>query len=198
MTDINVAIDKLKAVHLKYKIPGGLKSGSSGANKISSDLPTSLDVDAFYQNCEPVDVKIETGFTPLKLFSSELLMKAQVGYRWINTSTGIVINDEWPKDYLIIMDDIGGGKPVIAVTNVEGTPVYASYDVVEPFKVSDSLADFLTALAGLIEVVYGSFNIFDISDDHGISDVFLEALIKVVRPTLGEDDFARFVDYFYG
>ncbi|MNI73958.1 hypothetical protein D3C73_1300060 [compost metagenome] len=96
------------------------------------------------------------------------------------------------------MDDSGGGKPIIAVTDVEKTPVFASYDVVESFQVADSLADFILALSRLVDIVYGRFNIFDLSDDEGVSSIFLTMLNDEVAPILGEDNAARFIDYFYG
>ncbi len=40
------------------------------------------------------------------------------------------------------MDDFDGGKPIIAITDIKGTPIYANYDIGEPFKIADSLADF--------------------------------------------------------
>ncbi|MNG20628.1 hypothetical protein D3C84_1049000 [compost metagenome] len=76
--------------------------------------------------------------------------------------------------------------------------MFASYDVVQPFQIADSLADFIRALSRLIDIVYGEFNIFDLSDDDGISDAFLKRLLEEVEPILGEDNTSRFVDYFYG
>jgi hypothetical protein len=55
------------------------------------------------------------------------------------------------------MDDNGGGKPVIAVTDLDQTPVYSSYNVVAPFQIADSLADFILALSKMMDIVYGEF-----------------------------------------
>ncbi len=96
------------------------------------------------------------------------------------------------------MDDRGGGKPIIAVTNVKNTPVLASFDCVEPFKIADSLADFISALTKLIDIVYDEFDIFDISNDDGISTTFMARVNSEITPILGDDNRRRFVDYFYG
>lgn len=126
------------------------------------------------------------------------LNKAQTGYRWINSIDGPVLSDEWPSQHVVIMDDMGGGKPIIAVTNTYATPVFASYDVVEPFQIAESLADFIFALSRLIDIVYGEFDIFDVADDDGISTAFMARLNSEITPVLGEANKDRFVDYFYG
>jgi len=77
--------------------------------------------------------------------------------------------------------------------------VWASYDVGKPFKIADSLADFLLAFAKTIEIVHGKFDIFDIyNDDDELSPKFVKLLTKEVSPLLGEENFERFFDYFYG
>lgn len=45
---------------------------------------------------------------------------------------------------------------------------------------------------------YGELNISDMGDDEGLSDVFISRLTEELLPTLGQDNFESFVDYFYG
>jgi hypothetical protein len=75
--------------------------------------------------------------------------------------------------------------------------VYASYDIVAPFQIADSLADFILALSKMMDVVCGEFNVFDLSDD-GVSDAFLTRLQDEIGPILGDENTGRFIDYFYG
>ncbi|MFJ4068949.1 hypothetical protein ACIPW4_27240 [Pseudomonas sp. NPDC089996] len=198
MSDIRDALEALRLVHDKYQIAGRYVTSKDSVARWPSELPRSAEVDVLFSEYEPVGVKIETGFTPLKLFDIASLKKGQFGYRWINVAEGAVLNNEWPDQDLVIMDDNGGGKPVIAVTDVEKTPVYACYDVVPPFQIAESLADFILALSKMIDIVYGDFNIFDLSDDDGIDDAFLLKLQNAVSPILGDENTGRFVDYFYG
>ncbi|MFD2885132.1 hypothetical protein ACFS4T_34235 [Pseudomonas lini] len=100
----------------------------------------------FYDNYEPVGVEIETGLTSIRFFDLNTLEDDQVGYKWDGNSNKSQLNPRWPASFVVFMDDIGGGKPVIAVTDIEGTPVFASYDVAWPFKIADSLADFFFSL----------------------------------------------------
>jgi hypothetical protein len=198
MSGIGHAAAELARVHNKYNLSGGFQSRAQVSAKWSSTLGRSVELDDFYNDYEPVDVKIETGFTPLKLFSLDSIEKGQVGYKWVNVESAVKLNKEWNHAFVVIMDDSGGGKPVIAVTNVKSTPVYASYSAVSPFKVSDSLADFVFALAKLVEIVYGEFNVFEISDDDGLNSLFVARMNDEISPLLGEENFERFFDYFYG
>lgn len=198
MTNLGDALKALKAVHARHEIPGDFLASPDVSIRWPSELPGSAELDVFYSEYEPRGVRIETGFTPLRLFDMAALNKAQTGYRWINSIDGPVLSDEWPSQHVVIMDDMGGGKPIIAVTNTYATPVFASYDVVEPFQIAESLADFIFALSRLIDIVYGEFDIFDVADDDGISTAFMARLNSEITPVLGEANKDRFVDYFYG
>jgi len=45
---------------------------------------------------------------------------------------------------------------------------------------------------------YGEFNVFDLGDDEGLRDVLISRLRDELLRTLGQNNFKRFVDYFYG
>lgn len=198
MRALENAFKELRRAHKKFDIEGNFKKGSHANEKWPKTLPRSAETDYFYANCEPVDVEVETGLTPI-FFNLSALEDGQVGYKWDGNSNKTQVNGNWPAQYLVFMDDIGGGKPIIAVTDTPGTPVWASYDVVKPFKIADSLADFLLAFAKTIEIVHGKFDIFDIyNDDDELSPKFVKLLTKEVSPLLGEENFERFFDYFYG
>jgi hypothetical protein len=162
-----------------------------------SELPTSPEVALFFDDYQPVNVKIETGMWPLRLFEVSKLVNAQLGYRR-DGKTGQRI-PTWPNSYLVVGDDLGGGKPVIAVTDQPGTPVFASYDVAPPFQISDSMKQFFDALARLVEIVYGRYKIFEIyTDDEELKPEFVQEITEALSPVLGEDNFSRFFDYVYG
>lgn len=113
--------------------------------------------------------------------------KVQSGYEYL------------PDNYLVIGDDLGGGKPIIAVVDEGNTSIYASYDVVEPFKIADNLSGFLLSLTELIDLVYGYYDIFDIADDNDeVKKDFMDELKVRVVPFIGDENFNAFYDYFYG
>ncbi|MEW5547913.1 hypothetical protein [Pseudomonas soli] len=198
MAELSDALKALKNVHGKFGLPGTFISGGRAVSYWPVAIPISAELIEFYNECEPENVKFETGLTPLKLVGLDQLKGAQVGYRWSNTRSGHVLNPGWPQEYVVVMDDSGGGKPIVAVTDEAGTPVYASYDTLSPFKIAESMADFLLALAKLTEIVYGEYNVFDVFDDDGVVDGFMERLEEDILPIVGLDNFNRFVDYFYG
>ncbi|MFJ4344796.1 hypothetical protein [Pseudomonas sp. NPDC089401] len=195
MIGLNDSIEELKTIHAKYGVAGKF---NAKCDAWPHELPSSTELDSLYTLSEPSDVKFETGLTPLKLFSISILRNAQVGYRWVNQYGIKLENEAWSKSYVVIMDDNGGGKPIIAVCNEENTPIFASYDAVAPFKIASSLADFLMALAKTIDIIYGEFHIFDVSDDDGVSEDFLARMQERVMPILGKENFERYIDYFYG
>jgi hypothetical protein len=195
MVSINEGLAAFSQVHAKYVL-----SGSIGAVSTSltwpRDVPKSSELFEFYSR-HPTGIKFETGFTPRQIINLEKLEEGQTGYLWSVTASGNIINPSWPKEYVVFMDS-AGGNPVIAVVDQDGTPVCAAYDAIKPFRISDTLGEFFLALSKLIAIVYGEFNIFDIGDDDGLSDIFISRLTEELLPTLGQDNFERFVDYFYG
>lgn len=187
MNDLKNAFEKLVSVCSKYALTGHFNAVNELNNLFPASLPRSEELDYFYKRYNPEGVVIETGLTPIELHSVNALEKSQAGYGSL------------PDNYLVIGDDYGGGKPLIAVVGQKNTPVYASYDVAQPFKIADSLSDFILSLANLIELVYGRYNIFEVFDDNDeIKEEFTEELQRALSPVIGNENFVAFFDYFYG
>ena len=184
--EIEKAFKQLIVICNKYSLSGSFRTVNDLDNAFPSNLPRSTEVEFLYENYNPEKLKIETGFTPIKLHSVSELLKAQNGYEYLL------------KNYLVIGDDLGGGKPIIAVVDEGNTPIYASYDVIEPFKIACSLSGFIFSLAELIDLVYGQYDIFDIADDNDeVKDDFIDELRKRIVPLIGNENFDAFYDYFY-
>ena len=187
MSEIEESLKKLVAVCKKFSLSGSFNTINDLDNTFPSNLPRSTDVDYLYKNYNPEKLKIETGFTPIKIHSVSELSKAQSGYEYL------------PNNYLVFGDDLGGGKPIIAVIDEGNTSVYASYDVIEPFKIAGSLSGFIFSLAELIDLVYGQYDIFDIADDNDeVKDDFIDELRERIVPLIGNENFNAFYNYFYG
>ncbi|TXU07869.1 hypothetical protein D4N07_03780 [Enterobacter hormaechei] len=187
MNEIEKALKQLIVICNKYSLSGSFSTVNDLDNAFPSNLPRSTDVDYLYKNYNPENLKIETGFTPIKIHSVSELSKAQKGYEYL------------PDNYLVIGDDLGSGKPIIAVVDEGNTPVYASYDVIEPFTIASSLSGFIFSLAELIDLVYDQYDIFDIADDNDeVKNDFIDELRKRIVPLIGNENFDAFYDYFYG
>lgn len=187
MNEIEKALKQLIIICNKYSLSGSFSTVNDLDIAFPSNLPRSTEVDYLYKNYNPEKLKIETGFTPIKIHSVSELSKAQSGYEYL------------PNNYLVFGEDLGGGKPIIAVVDEGNTSFYASYDVIEPFKIAGSLSEFIFSLAGLIDLVYGQYDIFDIADDNDeVKDDFIDELRKRIVPLIGNEGFNAFFDYFYG
>ncbi|MFQ3396462.1 hypothetical protein P9477_23715, partial [Enterobacter mori] len=187
VNEIEKALKQLIIICNKYSLSGSFSTVNDLDNAFPSNLPRSTDVDYLYKNYNPEKLKIETGFTPIKIHSVSELSKVQSGYEYL------------PNNYLVFGDDLGGGKPIIAVIDEGKTSVYASYDVIEPLKIAGSLSGFIFSLAELIDLVYGQYDIFDIADDNDeVKDDFIDELRKRIVPLIGNEGFNAFFDYFYG
>lgn len=187
VNEIEKALKQFNIICNKYSLSGSFSTVSDLDNTFPSNLPRSTDVDFLYKNYNPENLKIETGFTPIKIHSVNELTKAQNGYEYL------------PDNYLVIGDDLGGGKPIIAVIDEGNSSVYASYDVIEPFQIASSLSGFIFSLAELIDLVYGHYDIFDIADDNDeVKDNFIDELRERIVPLIGNENFNAFYNYFYG
>lgn len=187
VNEIEKALKKFIIICNKYSLSGSFSTVSDLDNTFPSNLPRSTDIDFLYKNYNPEKLRIETGFTPIKIHSVSELTKAQNGYEYL------------PDNYLVIGDDLGGGKPIIAVIDEGNSSVYASFDVIEPFQIASSLSGFIFSLAELIDLVYGHYDIFDIADDNDeVKDNFIDELRERIVPLIGNENFNAFYNYFYG
>lgn len=187
VNEIEKALKKFIIICNKYSLSGSFSTVSDLDNTFPSNLPRSTDIDFLYKIYNPEKLRIETGFTPIKIHSVSELTKAQNGYEYL------------PDNYLVIGDDLGGGKPIIAVIDEGNSSVYASYDVIEPFQIASSLSGFIFSLAELIDLVYGHYDIFDIADDNDeVKDNFIDELRERIVPLIGNENFNAFYNYFYG
>ncbi|WDF49546.1 hypothetical protein PQ460_16220 [Paenibacillus sp. KACC 21273] len=201
MKSLEQALSQWVQTHHQYKVSGQYipVSPDTLQHQWPDTIPSSPELDYYLSHYEPSDVLVETGFAPIIFWSIDQLQQALIGYRWVGMSEPFTESDTWRADFVIIADDLGKGNPIIVATSEEGTPVYAGYDAGEPFLIAPTLADFFVAMSLLVEVVYGSFEIFEITDDDSVVlPAFEEQLKTAIEPILGAELFANFYDYFYG
>ncbi|GAA3589281.1 hypothetical protein GCM10023078_16180 [Gibbsiella greigii] len=189
MSKINEALNKLISTLNTYSITGidSKTLPDDLSDLIKNKIKSSDYLLEFYSKVKPNNIKIETGYSPIKIFSLDTITAAQSGYQ------------SFSNDSLVIADDFGGGKPIIAITSDFHTPIYANYDTGKPFKIADDFISFILCLAETIDIIYGSFNIFDIADnDDAIKVEFVDELKSRVESIIGISNFASWLDYLYG
>ena len=79
VNEIEKALKKFIIICNKYSLSGSFSTVSDLDNTFPSNLPRSTDVDFLYKNYNPEKLRIETGFTPIKIHSVSELTKAQNG-----------------------------------------------------------------------------------------------------------------------
>ena len=196
MNGLNNALLDLATQFEKYNVRGSFAKG----NLIyPSSLPKSEELDYYFSNFNPVDVKIDTGMSPIKLIGLRDLMEGQAGYRWTIKNGKTVDLAKWNSESIVIGDDFGGGNPIIVNSSIAGSPVFTTDVGIEPLEIAGNFEDFIRALSGLIDIVYGSYHIFDVcDDDENVKEDFTNLLKTRISPILGEENFYKFHDYFYG
>ncbi|SCX85545.1 hypothetical protein SAMN05720606_101239 [Paenibacillus polysaccharolyticus] len=134
-------------------------------------LPVQLEVDKrislspelqyFYSHYEMVDAQaegtlkmknaaVEIGDAALLFFvAPEHLHRQQLGFRWVGMQEPYEESTSWSPNHVVIANV--NDDPIIVDAQAPASPVYAAFEGGEPQRVADSLADFFTALAILIE-----------------------------------------------
>lgn len=73
MSDLDNAFKELRRVHKKFDIEGSFEKNAQTNAKWPKTLARSAETDYFYDLCEPVDVEVETGLTPICFFNLDAL-----------------------------------------------------------------------------------------------------------------------------
>ena len=73
MSALDNAFKELRRDHKKFDIEGSFEKNGQATAKWPQTLPCSAETDYFYDFCEPVDVEVETGLTPICFFSLDAL-----------------------------------------------------------------------------------------------------------------------------
>ncbi len=200
MTNIATEMKKIISLHKKYSLNGHFTTGNQTIQNWPFTTSPNKELVELYDNFNPVDVEIETGLTPLTFYPLEKLNDAQIGYAIKKNKSGnteAIIN--WPSNRIVIMDEIGGGKLIIAEISEETTTILAQYEPGSTVKISDSLADFINSLSETIDIVYGKYQIFDVFNDDGtVKDLFLQDFFNTITPIIGHDYCSNLFEYLYG
>ncbi|MEA3725344.1 hypothetical protein VBL10_18690, partial [Enterobacter cloacae] len=83
VNEIEKALKQLIVICNKYSLSGSFSNVNDLDNAFPPNLPRSTEVEFLYENYNPEKLKIETGFTPIKLHSVSELLKAQNGYEYL-------------------------------------------------------------------------------------------------------------------
>lgn len=164
-----------------------------------SELPNNKFINEFYEKNNPVNCTLDMGSSLLKLFRMEELLKKQEGYRWLAGDEKKTLLQTWSFDHVVIADDIGGGKPIIAEIREDTTLIYGSYDGSEPFFIASSLSNLINALSSIVDIINHKYKVYEIYDENEeIVEDFKVDFFKSLESILNEECSKNLFDYLYG
>ncbi len=196
MNNIDESIHSLMSVCVRHAIEVEFRHTDMD---YPDELPSNKYLKEFYKTNNPVNFTLDMGGSLIELFSLEDLLKKQMGYRWLSPDEGKKIIPTWNLDHVVIADDIGGGKPIIAEIKKDRMPIYASCDGLEPFFITDSLDQFIDALSSITDVINSKYNVYDIYDENEeIKNCFRIDFIETLKSILSMESSKNLFYYFYG
>jgi hypothetical protein len=136
------------------------------------------------------------GALHLKLFPLDVLELVQHGWRWVRDQHGVYSdNPHWNQHWVVIADR-DGDAIFVDDTTAEGT-VFGSI-MQRNFKISDSLASFLEAMAEAMRLEAATYHYEVYDDDFNPLPHFLDDISAIARRVLGTDGEAGFMKFFFG
>ncbi|CAI3933026.1 unnamed protein product [Commensalibacter communis] len=145
-----------------------------------------------YNQFDLSNLIVETGMSSLSFIDYSNLKQRNNTYSFSSLQE---------KDYIILIEKVGGGEPILLNFRENVSPViYATYDVFEPFKIADNLSQFINALTVIVDIVYNEYAIYEIYTNDDCDELKPDILPKVkmkLFPILGENA-GNFMKYFYG
>jgi hypothetical protein len=173
--------------------------------EVDTRITLTPELQYLYSNYEMVDAKaestlkmknaaVEIGDAALISFvAPEHLHRQQLGFRWIGMNEPYEESSTWSKDHVVIAtfnDD-----PLIVDTESPNSPVYVAFTGGEPNRIADSLSDFFSALAILIEVARTYAGELKDEETYETKPEYLEQVEPLLQDLLGEEYTAHLFDY---
>jgi len=137
---------------------------------------------------------VEIGDAAVLFFPKpEHLFRQQLGYRWLGTGEPYQASPSWPPEHVVIANY--NDDPLIVDTASPASPVYGRIDGSEAFLLADSLADFFSALALLIEAAFAMEGNVTNEETFEIEAAFVEEVRPKLVQLLGKDKAENVMKY---
>ncbi|MGE6573547.1 hypothetical protein ACQKFM_01380 [Paenibacillus xylanexedens] len=137
---------------------------------------------------------VEIGDAALISFvAPEHLLRQQLGFRWIGMNEPYEESSTWPKNHVVIANV--NDDPLIVDVEAPNSPVYAAFTGGEPNRVADSLSDFFSALAILIEAARTYAGEVKDEETYETKPEYLEHVEPLLQDLLGEEYTAHLFEY---
>ncbi|WP_145323556.1 hypothetical protein [Paenibacillus xylanexedens] len=173
--------------------------------EVDARIPLSPELQYLYSHYEMVDSEaegtlkmknaaVEIGDAALISFvAPEHLLRQQLGFRWIGMNEPYEESSTWPKSHVVIANF--NDDPLIVDTESPNSPVYAAFTGGEPHRVADSLPDFFSALAILIEAARSYAGEVKDEETYETKPEYLEQVEPLLQDLLGDEYTAHLFEY---
>jgi hypothetical protein len=173
--------------------------------EVDERIPLSPELQYLYSHYEMVDAKaegtlklknaaVEIGDAAVIFFvAPEHLYRQQLGYRWVGMNEPYEEAASWKPGHVVIANV--NDDPLIVDTAAPDSPVYAAFEGGEPTRVAESLSDFFTALAILIEAARTYGGELKDEESYETKPEYLELVEPRLNDLLGEEHVAHVLEY---
>jgi|GEM_PF-1283773 len=175
--------------------------------EVDTRIPLSPELQYLYSHYEMMDADadadgtlkmknaaVEIGDAALISFvAPEHLHRQQRGYRWIGMNEPYEESSTWPKNHVVIANV--NDDPIIVDVEAPNSPVYAAFTGGEANRVADSLSDFFSALAILIEAARSYAGEVKDEETYETKPEYLEHVEPLMNDLLGEEYTAHLFEY---
>lgn len=173
--------------------------------EVDTRIPLSPELQYLYSHYEMMDADaegtlkmknaaVEIGDAALISFvAPEHLLRQQLGFRWIGMNEPYEESSTWPKNHVVIANV--NDDPLIVDVEAPNSPVYAAFTGGEPNRVADSLSDFFSALAILIEAARTYAGEVKDEETYETKPEYLEHVEPLLQDLLGEEYTAHLFEY---
>ncbi|MBY0205816.1 MULTISPECIES: hypothetical protein [Paenibacillus] len=173
--------------------------------EVDKRISLSPELEYLYSHYEMVDAQaegtlkmksaaVEIGDAALLFFvAPEHLHRQQLGFRWVGMQEPYKESDSWSPNHIVIANV--NDDPIIVDVEASHSPVYAAFEGGEPKRVADSLADFFTALAILIESACSFSGEVKDEETYETKPEYLVQVQPKLRELLGEVHTKHLIEY---
>ncbi|MCW3791523.1 hypothetical protein OM416_08025 [Paenibacillus sp. LS1] len=173
--------------------------------EVDSRISLSPELQYLYSHYEMMDASaegtlkmknaaVEIGDAALISFvAPEHLHRQQRGYRWIGMNEPYEESSTWPKNHVVIANV--NDDPIIVDVEAPNSPVYAAFTGGEANRVADSLSDFFSALAILIEAARSYAGEVKDEETYETKPEYLEHVEPLMNDLLGEEHTSHLFEY---
>lgn len=161
---------------------------------VSTTLPLNAELTTYFSLLKFEDRPQVGGFLYFSLFSSEELVDALQGWRWVKSKSGETIESmSWKPEWVIVGDRNGDA---IFVDTSDGK-VFGSIQG-ENFLIAETFSLFLKSLIDALRVEMEKYN-FDVrTDDMEPLTEFEQDVKSFVSQKLSSEATAGFMEFFFG